>query len=75
MTGYKLIMDGNAWCAIPPHFTNLQKSPAGFGDTKEEAVSDLLNDQSYRHDMRRTDTMNGYHAFPTITDFEVVDQL
>ncbi|MEQ8227913.1 MAG: hypothetical protein RIA64_07495 [Rhodospirillales bacterium] len=72
--GHKLFMDGNAWCAVPPHFQNLQESPAGFGDTKQEAVDALLANGSYRQDMRRTDTRNGYHAFPTIDDFKVVSR-
>lgn len=36
-----LQMDGNAWCATLPRFTNLQECPAGFGATKEEAVAAL----------------------------------
>lgn len=37
----RTFMDGNQWCAVRPDFTNLQESPAGFGDTKEEAVAAL----------------------------------
>lgn len=33
--------DGDQWCAVGPGFTNLQESPAGFGDTPEQAVSRL----------------------------------
>lgn len=33
--------DGSAWCATWPGFINLQESPAGFGDTPEDAVADL----------------------------------
>lgn len=36
-----LKMDGNQWCATGPGFTNLQESPAGFGDTPEKAIADL----------------------------------
>lgn len=34
--------DGNAWAAVHPDFRNLQESPAGFGDTPEEAIKALL---------------------------------
>lgn len=33
--------DGSAWVAVKPDFTNLQESPAGFGDTVEEAIAQL----------------------------------
>lgn len=33
--------DGNAWLAVLPDFTNLQESPAAFGDTPEEARAAL----------------------------------
>jgi hypothetical protein len=33
--------DGNAWCAFYDDFVNLQESPAGFGDTPQEAVNAL----------------------------------
>lgn len=39
--GFHLFMDGNAWCAVGPHFQNLQESHAGFGDTQEQAVAAL----------------------------------
>lgn len=37
-----LKMDGDAMCAHLNSFTNLQESPAGFGDTRKEAISALL---------------------------------
>jgi len=36
-----LYKDGNAWCAVFGNFINLQESPAGFGDTTEEAIANL----------------------------------
>ena len=33
--------DGASWCATAPGFINLQESPAGFGDTPEEAIANL----------------------------------
>lgn len=36
-----LFMDGDKWCATRKDFTNLQESPAGFGDTQEEAINNL----------------------------------
>lgn len=35
--------DGAAWCAHRSNFTNLQESLAGFGDTPEDALADLMN--------------------------------
>ena len=37
----KVFMDGNMFCAVLPDFVNLQKSPAGFGETEEDAINDL----------------------------------
>ena len=37
----RTFMDGNAWCAVRPDFINLQESPAGFGSTREAAISAL----------------------------------
>lgn len=36
-----LSMDGTAFCATGPGFTNLQESPAGFGETALEAMAYL----------------------------------
>lgn len=33
--------DGNSWCCVHGDFINLQESPAGFGDTFEEALKNL----------------------------------
>ena len=33
--------DGNKWCCVNGDFVNLQESPAGFGNTFDEALSDL----------------------------------
>lgn len=37
-----LVKDGNAWMATRKDFVNLQESNAGFGDTQEDAVADLV---------------------------------
>lgn len=34
-------LDGNKWCCVFGDFENLQESPAGFGDTQEQAFEDL----------------------------------
>ena len=34
-------MDGDKYCAVYSDFINLQESDAGFGDTKEDAISNL----------------------------------
>ena len=41
-----LYMDGNAWCSVLPDFENLQESPAGFGETRADAIVDLIKDMS-----------------------------
>lgn len=40
---YKLFKDGNSWCATYEDFINLQESEAGFGDTPNDAIEDLVN--------------------------------
>lgn len=35
-------MDGNMWCCHLPDFENLMKSPAGFGETQEEAFENFI---------------------------------
>lgn len=38
---FRLFLDGDQWCAVGPDFTNLQESPAGFGDDMEDAIAAL----------------------------------
>lgn len=45
--GISIERDGNAWMAVPPWFENLQESPAGFGDTKLEAMAALCKEIGY----------------------------
>ena len=42
---YKVQKDGNAWCATGENFTNLQESPAGFGGSPIEALSQLISEE------------------------------
>lgn len=65
-TGHRLFLDGNAWCAVGPHFKCLATDPAGFGGTQQEAVDQLLADPSYRSWLIR---INGIP--PTLADFTV----
>lgn len=44
----KLYKDGNQWCATQGNFSNLQESPAGFGDTCLEAFADLCKQLGYK---------------------------
>lgn len=37
----RVFKDGNSWCAVKSDFVDLQESPAGFGDTPEEARGNL----------------------------------
>lgn len=39
--GFHVFRDGSAWCAVGPHFIDLMKSDAAFGDTPEQAVEGL----------------------------------
>lgn len=46
--GCNLFMDGDKWCATDMHFLDLVQSPAGFGDTKLEAMAALAKDMGYK---------------------------
>ena len=46
--GAVLQRDGSAWMAVPTWFENLAESPAGFGDTKLEAMAALCKALGYR---------------------------
>lgn len=61
--GFHLFRDGDAWGAVGPEFVDLQRSPAGFGATKEAAVKAL------QVELRKA----GYpdHGIPKIGDFTV----
>jgi hypothetical protein len=48
LIGCVLKLDGNSWCAHRTDFTNLQESPAGFGDTKLEAMAELCKELGYK---------------------------
>lgn len=41
-TGVNVQKDGTQWCATGPGFINLQESPAGFGNTPQQAVDELI---------------------------------
>lgn len=40
--------DGNQWCCVFGDFDNLQESPAGFGDTFEQALNRLQDCKNER---------------------------
>lgn len=40
--GYRIFKDGNEWCAVGPHFVNLQESDSGFGETPMIALAELM---------------------------------
>lgn len=44
VVGVTIELDGNAWCAHANNFVDLQESPAGFGDTKLEAMAALAGE-------------------------------
>lgn len=62
--GYHLFMDGNAWCAVGPHFQSLAVSDAGFGSTKAAAVAAL-------HDCMSKDRWWENKVLPPLSAFEV----
>lgn len=62
--GFHLFMDGNAWCAVGPHFIDLMKSPAGFGMTHEDAVLAL-------HKEIRKDRWWDNKPLPSVAEFTV----
>lgn len=66
MSAGRLFLDGNAWCAVGPHFKCLATDPAGFGGTQHEAVAQLLADTSYRSWLIRVRAPE-----PTLADFEI----
>ena len=43
---YVIQLDGSSYCATAKGFRNLQEDEAGFGDTPEAALVDLLNRKS-----------------------------
>lgn len=44
----ELFMDGNQWCATGGDFTDLQNSPAGFGDTALDALGALCKELGWK---------------------------
>jgi hypothetical protein len=64
--GFHLLRDGHAWCAVGPEYVDLQRSPAGFGDTKAEAVRAL------RAELRKAGWLD--NALPTLSGFTVHDE-
>lgn len=46
--GLQVGMDGNAYYARKSDFENLQESPAGFGDSYLEAMSELAKEIGYK---------------------------
>ena len=62
---YQLRRDGNAWMATGPGFIDLHSSPAGFGDTHEEAVTALMAHPGFR--------LNAIAPPATLKDFTVQD--
>lgn len=46
--GAHVYVDGDAWCATKNDFVNLQESPAGFGPTVRDALTELAKELGYR---------------------------
>ena len=62
-TGFHLLGDGDAWVAVGPEFVDLQRSPAGFGATPEEAI------QALGAELRRQGWPD--HSVPRLQGFKV----
>jgi hypothetical protein len=61
-SGWHLIRDGAAWCAIGPVFADLAISPVGWGDTQQQAYDYLEADLSWIDSETRV---------PPISEFKV----
>jgi hypothetical protein len=59
-------MDGNMWCAVGPHFRNLQEDRAGFGATKEDAYYAW-----WKTNEKLTNFRAVVHSCPSIDQFSV----
>lgn len=57
--GLKLFKDGASWCATRSDFTDLQNSPAGFGNTALEAMGALARELGFK-----TTKLYWHHPFP-----------
>lgn len=49
---YKVLRDGDSWCAVRDGFINLQESDAGFGETPQEAITQLTKVETTKEAQR-----------------------
>ena len=61
--------DAGMWCAAPPTFRDLMFDPTGWGETRVDAISDLLRDREFLWGVKR-----GEWVFPTLADFVEVPE-
>ncbi len=47
-TNVRISRDGNMWCAVRPSFVNLHESLAGFGETTDAAITNLIANERAR---------------------------
>lgn len=64
--GFHLFMDGNAWCAVGPHFRDLMQDRAGFGDTQQAAYEAWWKDNEHSPNFRAV-----VHSKPDLSRFTV----
>ena len=64
--GFHLLKDWGVWLAVGPEFVDLQRSPAGFGNTQREAVKEL------RAELRRQGWPDS--ALPALSSFTAHDE-
>jgi hypothetical protein len=65
---YRLFRDGEKWVATGPTFVSLAASPAGYGDTYQEAIEDLLSKPGFADWLRSSG-----QSRPTLADFVIED--
>ena len=55
-------IDGNQVCAVKHNFQNLQISPAGFGDSLEDAFLALMKELSKRNELPELRSLQTWEA-------------
>jgi len=69
--GFILFRDRTgAWCAAPPGFRNVVRDPTGWGETRLEAVNELLSHPEFIHRARRGEWPRdpGYRTFVEVPE-------
>ena len=65
---YRLFRDGERWVATGPTFVSFNNSPAGYGNTYQDAIEDLLGKPQFEDWLRSTGQLR-----PSLADFVLED--